>query len=202
MANRRLDDLKVSVAASVFGAAGERRKVPVVVEVDGSGLAGEPVDGKLALEIYGYAFSPSGEVGDYFARSVAFYPGKGATPIERGGLRWIDELELAPGPWEIRVLVQGSASGRRGLRTFRLDVPAPDDGPRLLAPFFLAEPTTGWLLASGTPGDDGYPFTVGGRKLVPAVDPPAARGSRGSCARRAPRAGRGWTVGRCWRSGS
>ncbi len=192
LADRRLDDLRVSVGASVggtltgsgtgsgsgsgTGSGGVRRKVPVVVEVGGPSLLGETLDGELALEIYGYAFGPSGEIGDYFTRSVAFDVGKVATPLQQGGLRWIDELDLAPGPWEIRVLVQGSPSGHRGLRSVRLDVPATGGGPRLLAPFFLAESATGWLLASGSSGDDAYPFTVGGRKLVPAVDPTARAG--------------------------
>ena len=180
VAGRELDDLAIAVVASTPETDGARRKVPVAIEVGGPSLMGEEADQELALEIYGYAFNPSGEVGGSFARAVVFDLSKVATPVETGGLRWIDELELEPGTWELRVLVRSAASGHRGLRTLRLEVPPPGTELRLLAPFFLAKPADGWLLASGiggSPGKGAYPFTVGGRRLVPAADPTVAPGS-------------------------
>lgn len=179
LAGSEVHGLESGVAASVLGVGAERARVPVVVEADGpsllTGVSGE----ELEIEVYGYAFDRTGSVGDFFARHGVIDLSEVESRLREGGLRWVDELALEPGTWELRVLVQSANTGRRALRVLALDVPEPSAGRRLLTPFFLEGGDEGWLLINGSGADGGYPFTVAGRELAPAAVPSLSPGRSG-----------------------
>ncbi len=179
LAGSEVHGLASGVAASVLGVGRERARVPVVVEVDGAGLLAGVSGDELEIEIYGYAFDRAGAVGDFFARHGVIDLSEVESRMRDGGLRWVDELALAPGGWELRVLVQSATTGRRALRVLELEVPPPEAGRRLLAPFFLQGGDGGWLLINGVGADGGYPFTVAGREVTPSAVPSLSPGRSG-----------------------
>jgi hypothetical protein len=177
--------LEVEARATAFDYKGPLARVPVLAEVTGEellgGLTGAARGGSIETQIYAYAFAEDGRVADFFARLVRLDGGELAGARAARGAKLLGELELAPGTYEIRVLVREPASGREGLRRIRLDVPPAAGGPRLLPPLFVQPAGERWMTASmapgsGSTGEGSYPFVVEGKKIAPAAVPVLAPG--------------------------
>ncbi|HEX9944324.1 MAG TPA: VWA domain-containing protein [Thermoanaerobaculia bacterium] len=172
-------DIDLSVLAAPFRATETRSYVPVIVEIGGrSLLAGQgEKDGKLNVEIYSYVSDSKGQMRDFFNQRVALDLGKGRgrESMLEGGIKYYGHFELEPGQYQVRVLVRNADTGRTGVQTVPMEVPAYAQAePALLPPFFM-EDRQRWLLVreqeGGQQGSVIYPFTVDGVPYVPAARP-------------------------------
>ncbi|HLE83718.1 MAG TPA: VWA domain-containing protein, partial [Thermoanaerobaculia bacterium] len=160
-------------AAAVF--------VPVLVEIDGEDLLAGRTEGLASIELYGYAFDQDGRVGDFFSQSLALDVGRLRGDLLREGLKFYGHLDLLPGDYSLRVLLQDQTMGRWSFRRLELRVPgAPaDGGPGTLALLF-PERAERRLLVRQHVGEGGaepaYPFVVGGETFVPAIHAVVSRG--------------------------
>lgn len=120
--------------------------VALVVEVDGPSLLGTETggsDGETAeIQLFAYALTPEGGVAGFLGQSVTLDLDTLGEPVYAGGLKILARLELPPGRYQLRVLVQEPESRRHGLRLLPLEVPGEE--PTLSAPL-AAEPPAPWV---------------------------------------------------------
>lgn len=101
---------------------GADQRVPVVLEINGESLLGEQGDeGATSVEIQGYALDAAGGVGDFFVQRIQLDLAEVGDWVRRGGLRFEADLDLPPGDYRLRLLVQG-ADGRYFLGTMPVSV--------------------------------------------------------------------------------
>lgn len=168
-------DLELSVLAASFPTGEEKAYVPVIIEVGGDSLlAGQDGHG-MAVELYAYVTDPNGQIRDFFTQHVTLDLERRREAFARTGLKYYGHLDLPAGDYLIRVLVRNGATGRTGVETIPLAVPASVAQPVLMPPFFLEAPGK-WFLVRENPGAGYqtsivYPFTVNGEPYVPAARP-------------------------------
>ncbi len=177
--------LDVEARATALDYDGDLARVPVVAEVSGRDLlGGSPAvnpDGWIEAQVYVYAFGENGRVADFFAQSVQLGVSELGGESAAEGAKLAGELELAPGNYDIRVLVREPATGREGMRRLSLNVPPTAPGPRLLPPLFMQPAGERWVVASvvsgaGAAAEQTYPFVVEGKRIAPAAVPVLAPG--------------------------
>jgi VWFA-related protein len=175
------DELPISLLAMPLQTDSGVARLPVLIEVDGPGLLQGSDDGKVAVEIYVYAFSVGGEVRDFFAHTIRMERDKVVEALSASGLKFSGELELPPGRYDVRALVRNASSGEWGLKTLGIaisDVSASE--PSISVPLF-PEPRGKWLLVR-EPQDDAqaqqrpYPFMIGNAPFMPAARPAVQAG--------------------------
>jgi hypothetical protein len=168
--------LSTSVLAEPFRLEEDRGLVPVLVEIDGLSLTGNRRSGRMATEIYSYAFDSKGGLVDFFTQTVQLDLDRVGTFVRAHGLKFYGELELPAGDYSLRTLVMDRESGTTGLRVQRLAVPSYQAGhPLLLAPMF-PEARGRWLLVRESrledqAGPSRFPFLVGFDPYLPAAAP-------------------------------
>jgi VWFA-related protein len=172
----RRQDIAVHALAAPFRATPRLAYVPVVLEMLGSRLlAGHPGD-VLDLEIYAYASDARGEMRDFFTQSVRLDLARTRRILEGAGLKYYGHLDLPPGDYRLRVLVRDGQTGRTGVESLPLTIPAYSAAePYLLPPLFIAA-EDGWLMVRERNQEQGaasivYPFTLKGEPYVPAAHP-------------------------------
>jgi VWFA-related protein len=170
-------DLDVNLLVAPFRASEKQAYVPVIVEVAGpSLLSGRQKSDRLNLEIYAYVSNRHGQMADFFTRRIALDVKKGRQVLAAAGVKYYGHLELPPGDYRVRVLVRDAESGRTGVQSSALAVPAyQDHEPVLLPPLFI-EGRRPWVMVrerakSGDGASVVYPFTVKGEPYVPAARP-------------------------------
>lgn len=170
------DGLGVDVLAAPFRAAADEAYIPVIIEVGGDGLLDTHEASHLPVEIYAYVTDDRFRMRDFFSQVVTLDLAGRLDAFANTGLKYYGHLNLGPGKYLVRVLARNAVTGRTGVATVELDVPAFADGrPVLLPPFFLEEPGS-WFLVREQPGDryartTVYPFTVNGEPYVPSAVP-------------------------------
>ncbi|HEV8580200.1 MAG TPA: VWA domain-containing protein [Thermoanaerobaculia bacterium] len=170
-------DVDLNVLAAPFRAGEAQSYVPVILEIGGHSLLEGHTAKKLNVEIYSYVSDAQGQMRDFFSQRVALDIEKSRRAMEEGGIKYYGHFDLAPGAYQVRVLVRNADTGRTGVQTAAVEVPtySPTD-PVLLPPFFM-EDRQKWLLVREQEGSGGlqqsvvYPFTVGGEPYVPAARP-------------------------------
>ncbi len=183
----RADFRLVPLVAPFRGGAG-RSFVPLVLEIEGAGLAAETIGSTLPVEIFAYVLTEDGRIVDLFGQTFGLDLGKSRAALERGGLKFFGHLELPLGEYSVRVLVRNGETGANALSVFPLQVPAAagvDSAggeaftPFVLGPFF-PEPLDKWLVVRENPRgslrDEPYPFLLGERPYIPAARPKLAMG--------------------------
>ncbi|HEX5760759.1 MAG TPA: VWA domain-containing protein, partial [Thermoanaerobaculia bacterium] len=175
-------DLQTTALATPFRAPNGGAYVPVVVEVDAASLAAESKGATTTLEFFGYALDARREVSDSFSQVVRYETARHGASVRAGGVRFVADLFLAPGTYDLRLLVRSPASGRATVRALRLEVPDfAKVSSRLLPPFFV-QPERGGLtvreVAGGVVGSDAYPFVAGGQPFVPSALPVVRAGEQ------------------------
>jgi len=170
-------DLDVSLLVAPFRASEQRAYVPVIVEVTGpSLLSGQQKSDRLNLELYAYVSNRQGQMADFFTRRIALDVKQGREALAAAGVKYYGHLELRPGDYRVRVLVRDSESGRTGVQSASLAVPAyQKHEPTLLPPLFI-EGKRHWVMVrerakSGDGASVVYPFTLKGEPYVPAARP-------------------------------
>ncbi|MEE8524374.1 MAG: VWA domain-containing protein [Thermoanaerobaculia bacterium] len=166
-------DVEVRVLAPAFRTGAANAYVPVIIEIDGPSLLVGHHGDEAEVELYVYVTDDQGRMRDFFTQMVRLDLDPGRAALLDGGFKYYGHLELGPGRYLARVLVRNAATGRTGVETATVEVPAYELGePTLLPPFFIDTPGR-WLLVRA-PVDEGadsvvYPFTVDGEPYVPAA---------------------------------
>jgi tetratricopeptide (TPR) repeat protein len=140
------------------------RGVPLLVEVEGFGLLEGGAQGTLELEVHAYALAPTGAVQGFSSHLLRIPLEEYGEALAASGVKLLTRLELPPGEYSLRVLARERRSGRFGLRTQPLLVPAARASePRVLG-VLVPEPANRWLLARPA---------VPAAPEDPAAEPPA-----------------------------
>jgi VWFA-related protein len=171
--------LDVSLLAAAFRAGEKLAYVPVIIEVGGRSLLQGEKGERVDLEVYTYASNLQGRMTDFFTRKFALNLQQGREAVESTGVKYYGHLDLPPGDYQVRVLVRNAVSGRSGVRTAAISVPAYQKRePVLLPPLFL-EARRSWVLVREHAKSDAasvvYPFLLKGEPYVPAAYPALSR---------------------------
>jgi len=162
------DEIGVAAIAAPVHVGADGGRVPVLVEIDGAGLA----VGKAAprrVELFVYAFASSGRVEAARSRELVLDPSR--LPSLAGGFKLLEDLQLPAGSHQVRVLVRNADSGQVALRVVPVTVPRLEDRTALLLPpVFVQEAGAPWLLVREE-ASASYPFNFNGHDFVPAVGP-------------------------------
>ena len=169
-------DVELGVLAAPFRANEAQAYVPVIIEIGGRGLLAGHKGDKLNLELYTYVADKEGKIRDFFTQAVSLDIKNGRQALERTGIKYYGHLDLIPGNYQVRVLARNADTGRTGVESVPLSIPAYAKAePHLLPPLFM-EGNPGWLMIREREGKDQqatvvYPFTVKGEPYVPAARP-------------------------------
>jgi VWFA-related protein len=171
-------DIDLNVLAAPFRATESRSYVPVILEIGGRSLLEGQNAKKLNVEIYSYVSDAKGQMQDFFNQRVALDVDKPRSreAMMQGGIKYYGHFELPPGSYQVRVLVRNADTGRTGVETVPVEVPAyAQTEPVLLPPFFM-EDRQKWLLVreqegAGQQQSVVYPFTVDGEPYIPSARP-------------------------------
>lgn len=162
-------ELEVSVLPFPLGRGPDRLRVALVIDVeDEDPPEPSPGDGPNLTEIYVYALDGAGAISDFLAQGFVLDAG------ERRGVKFFGHLDLAPGRYSLRVLVERRSEERMGLRVLPFEVP-PGDANQ--PPELATEPAEPWVLVrqAASPEEDGgdFPVLVGGMVPATRARPPA-----------------------------
>jgi VWFA-related protein len=169
-------DVELGVLAAPFRANEAQAYVPVIIEIGGRGLLVGHKGDKLNLELYTYVADKEGNIRDFFTQAVGLDIKNGREALERTGIKYYGHLDLTPGDYQVRVLARNADTGRTGVESVPLSIPAyAKSEPHLLPPLFM-EGDPGWLMIRERDGKNQqatvvYPFTVKGEPYVPAARP-------------------------------
>ncbi len=172
-APRRELDLDLLVAP--FRASPDLAYVPVIIEIGGAGLLAGQTSERLGIEIYAYVSDAEGQMRDFFTQQVGLALGTGREAIKKTGVKYYGHLALPPGSYRVRVLVRNAETGRTGVESVPLVVPAfNSQEPQLLPPMFAEAPGS-WVLVRQRQAQEErsviYPFTLKGEPYIPSARP-------------------------------
>jgi hypothetical protein len=161
------------VIAAAFPQPGNMAYVPVLIEVDGTGLlAGSE---QAVLELYAYALRPDGTVAAHFNQNLGLDPAKIGDKVRASGVKYWGHVMLPPGDYSLRVLARNTQTGRSALRVTPVSVPLAGAEPVLAAPLF-PEPQDAWLLIPEAQRPNvAFPFMMGEAPFIPAARPKLPR---------------------------
>jgi tetratricopeptide (TPR) repeat protein len=141
-----------ALAIPLPGADGKAR-VAVLLEMDGAEAMEGQTGNLLRLEVclYAVAGAPdgSGRVVGSRMDTVEIDLARLGADLEKSGLKYVGELQLAPGEYALRALVRNAATSEVGLRMLPLSVPEFGESQGILLPPLVAEPAGAWLQARG-----------------------------------------------------
>ena len=157
-----------AMLAVPFPGDGDRARVPVIVEIDGTELLVGHDTRLLQMEVALYALGGGGSVLGSRMDTVEVDLDRLGTSVGESGIRYVGELSLPPDSYWIRILVRNLKTGELGLRTTHVKVPSFKKSTGILLPPAFADPGPDlWVQARATGS------TVL-NALAPA-DPPSAR---------------------------
>jgi hypothetical protein len=194
--------LSLRVQAAPFKGSEKQQLVQIVTEVLGSSLVfverGGRFESRVELASFTVDSRGRGENGRSTTIDLHLTPEE-FQRAKTAGIRWLSQLELAPGRYQLRVAGRARGSGAAGLVTVRVDVPSFADasvsGVALTSPPSALMVTRGKTrLASllGTPPTAARTFVAGDR-VVAGVEVylPASRTAGGVLTTAVERAGGG-----------
>ena len=188
----------VDLAAVALPLPGAGPTVPVslFIEVDGTSLLGPTPAAAPRFEVYAYAVDAGGGVRGFLAEGIDLDLEQMGEAIYSGGFKFVGALNLPPGSYSLRLLVNEPASQRYGVRAVPLELPAPAGaagtaseaagaaGPaRIVAPPLFAEPPGSWVLVGDAPTADhpqsGIAAVAASNASLPSAQP-VISGDRGA----------------------
>ncbi len=176
------ESVPLHVLAAAFKAGPGAAYVPVIIEARGEELLEGHEAEQLAIEFYVYATDERGEMKDFFTQLVTLDLAAARQAFAEAGVKYYGHLDLAPGDHLLRVLVRNSTTGRSGVATVNLEVPAYDAADPVLLPPFFVESESRWLLVREKAPEYertvAYPFTVNGEPYIPAASPRLENGDK------------------------
>jgi VWFA-related protein len=177
------NDIPARLLVAPFAAEAGVSQVPVILEIPGPALLAGDTGDRTGVQIYAYANDPEGKLADYVTQDVGLDLGKARSSIESGGIKFYGTLFLAPGDYTVRALVRNATTGRSGLQTALVRVPAIPGGPAVVLPPLFQEAPGRWVMTKAAPRPDAaarapdYPFAVAGESFIPAALPALGNGT-------------------------
>lgn len=162
-------DLAFSALCLPFPVKGESQALGLVLQVPRSELHWKSGQ-TLALEVYGYAVAADGTVQDHLAQLAQVDPGRADPNSTAQGLSFYGTLNVPPGQYTLKLLVQEPETGSAGVQFLDITVPPYDARAGFLLPPVVMDDPAHWLgLAMGREkaGDVGFPFELGGEPFLP-----------------------------------
>ncbi|MGB5162502.1 MAG: VWA domain-containing protein [Thermoanaerobaculia bacterium] len=180
-----VEELQVATLAEPLAIEEGRWRVPVVVNLPWEDLSPERKRSshKSALEIQAFAVDGNWMVQGFFASGFQLDLGELEEHLGNGGVRFLGELSLPPGDYQLRVLVRNLRSGEVSVSTTRLSVPdASELAPHVGAPFFVDD-SGQWLMVTdpSTQSVGSADLLVAGEdRFMPLVSPVLLTGTMAS----------------------
>jgi VWFA-related protein len=174
-----LAGLPLRVQATPFRAAGKKQLVQLVTEIVGSSVAfaerGERFESRLEIASFTVDSSGHGANGRSTTIDMRLTPEE-LQRVRATGVRWLSQLELAPGRYRLRVAARETATGAAGVVTSDLEVPSFAGGPSLSGVLLTSLPSvlmvtrgeTRLASALGTPPTAERRFVAGDRIVAAA----------------------------------
>lgn len=146
-------------------------RVPVVVEIPGSGLLENVTGNSATVNLFVYAFDEQYQIKDFLQQRVGFDLAKSGEALRGAGMRYVGMLEVPPGKYAVKALARVEESGRVGFLRTDVDLPA-TNGPSILPPVFVSD-RVGWInvAAPGKSAGAVAALTAAGKAFVPATFP-------------------------------
>lgn len=111
LTNLEARELDVKVYGQSRSGEDGRVRVPLAIEVDGQSLLAIRTKKKSWIEMQAAVIDRSGQVRDMLLARTKVDFAALASLFEQGGLRFVSELDLPPGKYDLRVLVRSSRKG-------------------------------------------------------------------------------------------
>jgi hypothetical protein len=174
-----LAGLPLRVQAAPFRADGKKQHVQLVIEILGSSVSFSERGGRFEsrLELASFTVDASGRGANGRSTTIDMR----LTPeelqrVRATGVRWMSQLELAPGRYRLRVAAREPDTGATGVVTADVDVPSFAGAPSLSGVLLTSLPSVLMVtrgearLASalGTPPTAGRRFVAGDRIVAAA----------------------------------
>lgn len=177
MTGTEVRDVPLTIVATPVPGSDGKARVPVIVDATGAQLL-EGVKGNVAnANIFVYAFDAKGEVLDFMQQGLAFDIAKTGDALRARGVRYVGALRLPPGKYSVKALVRVEQTGRVGLTTAQVDVPA-YGATAVLPPVAVTEMGQWVTLLSPTRGTDATDvLSLGERPFLPGARASVARGA-------------------------
>ncbi len=145
LTNLESTELDVQVyAQSVTDPAGGTR-VPVAVEVDGNSLMEIRTKHRSKLELQLVVLDPQSQIREILNGEEKIDYGKSVTTLRAGGVRFVGELGLPPGEYQLRVLVRSSRRDEIFLATYPLSVGPDAENTLSPPPPDTERPAENWI---------------------------------------------------------
>lgn len=163
------DAIGMAALAAPFPTDGPDAQVPVVLEIDGAGIAQSAKGGIATADIFVYAFDDGGIVRDSLFQRVELNVTQLGERLRANGIRFYGTLHLPSGQYAVKSLVRVIESDAKGYR--RVDVEVPSSGEVAISPPLFFQPEDEWVMIKAA--RDGtklpYPFVVGSESFIPAA---------------------------------
>jgi VWFA-related protein len=150
-----------------FPAAGERQTLGVVMQVPRQALRWT---GRMAVEVYGYAVAADGTVLDHLAQLAQIDPAQADRTGAAQGVSFYTTLQVPPGKYTIKLMVQEPETGAAGAQFIDVTVPPYEAHLGFLLPPIVMDDATRWLgldLGGSRGGRAASPFAVDGEPFLP-----------------------------------
>jgi VWFA-related protein len=151
-------------------------RIPVVIEIPGAALLKGASGGMMHLGLYVYAINESGEVSDFFARSVTLDLAQQGEALRAGSFRYCGSVRLLAGNYRLRAFARDDELGRYSFRVTSIEVPDSTKATlRALPALFLSPESSGGISVSEPAGKESAAaseiFQIGGNGFVPQPSP-------------------------------
>lgn len=163
-----------AIAMPFLAAAGQRARVPVILEVPGEALAKNAAGAALNLEVFAYATDRALKVKDLLTQTISLDLARVGPRLAAAGIKFYGELSLPPGTYWLKILVRIAETGRSGLLIVPVTVPPEESrGLFALGPVFH-EPPGPWIMVKAVPKASSapptpYPFVSDGASFIPSA---------------------------------
>ncbi|HEY7863351.1 MAG TPA: VWA domain-containing protein, partial [Thermoanaerobaculia bacterium] len=148
------NQIPARLLAAPFPAGDGLDQVPVILEIPGGPLLSGEKGDKTGIQIYAYLADAKGTIVDSLSQEMGVDLTKTRTALEAGGLKFYGTLFAPPGAYTLRTLVRNAATGRAGVQTLAMQVPAGPGGPATVLPPFFEEAPGRWVMVKGNPRPD------------------------------------------------
>lgn len=151
MTANEVRDVPLSLVATAVPGGDGKARVPVVVDITGTGLL-QGLSGTTATaNLFVYAFDASNEVRDFMQQRISVDVAQSGDAIRASGVRYVGALNLPPGAYAVKALLRVEETGRIGLVHTGLNVP--EYGAAAVLPPVVAADAGQWVtLVSPTRG--------------------------------------------------
>ena len=162
-------DVTLNAFAAAFPNKDGNAQVPVILELDGSGLLKDFRGSQLPLEIYIYAFDQDGVVRDRLYQKLGLDLKKVGDRLRSGGLKYYGTLSLPPGTYAVKSLVRTGETERRGFGRADIVVPKANE-IGVSNPVPIDESPKAVLVKGNSHATTAAPpFQLNGEQFIPAA---------------------------------